>query len=95
MTGSQSRRAARSEGAAQKSALHRDQWLFAVTARIDPAATGLRRSARSTGSGDERDGSQPLDRADQAATACDGVLTVGLSLEGAEWRPTSATSHFL
>ena len=69
LTGSRSRRAGRSEDAAQKSALYRDQRLFAVTARIDPVATGLRRSARSIRSDDERDGFRPLDRADQAATA--------------------------
>ena len=61
LTGSQSRRAARSQGAAQKSVLHRDQRLFAATARIDPAATGLQCFARSIRSGDERDGSRPGD----------------------------------
>ena len=39
-------------------------------------------SARSRGSGDERGDSRPFDRADQAVTACDGVLTLGMSLEG-------------
>ena len=95
LTGPRSRHAARSGGAAQKCALHRDQWLVAATARIDPAATGRRRSARSTGAGDERGDSRPLDRADQATTACDDVLTAGMPLERAECRPASAASHFL
>ena len=94
LTGSKSRRAARSAGAAQKSALHRDQRLFAATARIDPVATGLRRSARSIRSGDERDGSRPLDHADQAAAACEVILTASMPLERVECRPASAASHF-
>ena len=81
LTESRSRRNGRSEGAAQKSALHRDQRLLAATARIDPAATGLRCSARSIGSGDERGGSQPLDRTDQAATARNGVPQLLMSVE--------------
>ena len=95
LTGSKSRRAAGSAGAAQKSALHRDQRLFAATARIDPAITGLRCPARSAGSGDVRGDSRPLDRADPAATACDHVLTAGMPLERAGCRPASAASHFL
>ena len=95
LTGFRSRRATRSEGAAQKSVLHRDQRLLAATAGIDPAATGRRRSARSTGAGDERGDSRPLDCADPAATACDHVLTAGMPLERAECRPASAASHFL
>ena len=94
LTESRSRHAARSEGAAQKSALHRDQRLLAATARIDPAATGLRCSARSIGSGDERGGSQPLDRTDQAATARNGVPQLLMSVEslaGAADRPVRAT----
>ena len=92
LTESRSRHAARSEGAAQKSALHRDQRLLAATARIDPAATGLRCSARSIGSGDQDEcgGFQPLDRTDQAATARNGVPQLLMSVEslaGAADRP--------
>ena len=100
LTGSRSRRAARSEGAAQKSVLHRDQQLPVTTARIDPAITGLRCPARSARSGDVRGDSRPFDptlgpRADPAATACDHVLTAGMPLERAECRPASAASHLL
>ena len=95
LTGSRSRRAAGSEGAAQKSVLHRDQQLPVTTARIDPAITGLRCPARSARSGDVRGDSRPLDRADPAATACDHVLTAGMPLERAGCRPASAASHFL
>ena len=93
LTGSRSRRAGRSEGAAQKSALYRDQRLFAVTARIDPVATGLRRSARSIRSDDERDGFRPLDSADQAAPARNEVPQLLMpveSLAGAADRPVGA-----
>ena len=82
-------RAAGSEGAAQKSVLHRDQQLPVTTARIDPAITGLRCPARSARSGDVRGDSRPLDRADPAATACDHVLTAGMPLERAGCRPAS------
>ena len=94
LTGSRSRRAGRSEGAVQKSALYRDHWLFAVTARIDLVATGPRRSARSIKSGDERDGFRPLDRTDQAAMARNEVPQLLMpveSLAGAADRPVGAT----
>ena len=94
LTGSQSRRAARSEGAAQKSVLHRDQQLPVATARIDPAITGLRSPARSARSGDVRGGSRPSDRADQAAKARNGMAQLWMSVEGcakAADRPVGAT----
>ena len=62
--------------------LHRDQQLSAATARNDLAITEWRLSARSAGSDDVRDDSQPLDRADQAATARDGMCQLWMSLEG-------------
>ena len=82
LTGSRSRRAARSEGAAQKSVLHRDQQLPVATARIDPAITRLRCPARSARSGDVRGGSRPSDRADQAAKARNGMAQLWMSVEG-------------
>ena len=62
--------------------LHRGQQLSAATARNDLAITEWRLSARSAGSDDVRDDSQPLDRADQAATARDGMCQLWMSLEG-------------
>ena len=64
-----------------------------MTARIDLVATGLRRSARSIKSSDERDGFRPLDRADQAATARNEVPQLLMpveSLAGAADRPVGA-----
>ena len=60
--------------------LHRGQQLSAATARNDLAITEWRLSARSAGSDDVRDDSQPLDRADQAATARDGMCQLWMSL---------------
>ena len=94
LTGSRSRRAARSEGAAQKSVLRRDQQLPVATARIDPAITRLRYPARSARSGDVRGGSRPSDRADQAAKARNGMAQLWMSVEGcakAADRPVGAT----
>ena len=53
--------------------LHRGQQLYATTARNVLAITEWRLPARSAGSDDVLDDSQPSDRADQAATSRDSM----------------------
>ena len=85
-----------SEHAAPKSVLHRGQQLSATTARNVLAVTEWRLSARSAGSDDVLDDSQPSDRADQAATSRDGMSQLCMSLEGPpSWHVHRGNAHRL
>ena len=76
--------------------LHRGQQLSAATARNVLAITEWRLSARSAGSDDVLDDSQPSDRADQAATSRDGMSQLCMSLEGPpSWHVHHRNAHRL
>ena len=76
--------------------LHRGQQLSATTARNVLAITEWRLSARSAGSDDVLDDSQPSDRADQAATSRDGMSQLCMSLEGPpSWHVHHGNAHRL
>ncbi len=76
--------------------LHRGQQLSAATARNVLAITEWRLSARSAGSDDVLDDSQPSDRADQAATSRDGMSQLCMSLEGPpSWHVHHGNAHRL
>ena len=76
--------------------LHRGQQLSAATARTVLTITEWRLSARSAGSDDVLDDSQPSDRADQAATSRDGMSQLCMSLEGPpSWHVHHGNAHRL
>ena len=76
--------------------LHRGQQLSAATARNVLAITEWRLSARSAGSDDVLDDSQPSDRADQAATSRDSMSQLCMSLEGPpSWHVHHGNAHRL
>ena len=76
--------------------LHRGQQLSAATARNVLAITEWRLSARSAGSDDVLDDSQPSDRADQAATSRDSMSQLWMSLEGPPgWHVHHGNAHRL
>ena len=76
--------------------LHRGQQLSTATARNVLAITEWRLSARSAGSDDVLDDSQPSDRADQAATSRDGMSQLCMSLEGPpSWHVHHGNAHRL
>ena len=76
--------------------LHRGQQLSAATARNVLAITEWRLSARSAGSDDVLDDSQPSDRVDQAATSRDSMSQLWMSLEGPPgWHVHHGNAHRL